>query len=119
MILGGFAVPGLLGAWTLLIKAVGVVLSVGAGLSIGKEGPMIHVCSCVGHLWCCLFAKFRGNKSRQTEVVSCAAAAGMAVAFGAPVGGVLFSLEEMSSYFTAKTMWKAFVCSTAAVLTIQ
>jgi chloride channel 3/4/5 len=28
------------------------------------------------------------------------------VAFGAPIGGVLFSLEEVSYYFPPKVMWR-------------
>lgn len=41
VILGGSNVKGFLGAKTLLIKAAGLVLSVGSGLSIGKEGPAV------------------------------------------------------------------------------
>lgn len=29
------------------------------------------------------------------------------VAFGAPIGGTLFSWEESSTYFPAKTMWRS------------
>lgn len=35
----------------------------------------------------------------------------MAVAFGAPIGGVLFSLEEASYYFPMKTMFRSFFCA--------
>ncbi len=43
----------------------------------------------------------------------------MSVAFGAPIGGVLFSLEEVSTYFPPKTMWRAFFCAIVAALTLQ
>ena len=42
VILGGSHIRRFLSARTLMIKAVGLVLSVGSGLSIGKEGPMVR-----------------------------------------------------------------------------
>jgi H+/Cl- antiporter ClcA len=36
---------------TLLVKAVGVMFSVSAGLPIGKEGPMVHIGSCFAANW--------------------------------------------------------------------
>ena len=50
-ILSGFIIRGYLGAWTLLVKSVGMVLAVGAGLSLGKEGPLVHVACCCGNLF--------------------------------------------------------------------
>ena len=51
------------------------------------------------------------NEGKKRELLSGAAAAGMSVGFGAPVGGVLFSLEEVSSFFPPKTMWRSFFCA--------
>lgn len=45
--------------------------------------------------------------------------AGVAVAFGSPIGGVLFSLEEVSYYFPSKTMWRSFFCALIATATIR
>lgn len=42
-----------------------------------------------------IFPKYYKNEGKKREVLSAAAAAGVSVAFGAPVGGVLFSLEEV------------------------
>jgi len=47
-ILSGFIIRGYLGKWTLLIKSVGIMMCVSAGLSLGKEGPMVHIASCIG-----------------------------------------------------------------------
>ena len=44
-------IRGYLGAWTLIVKSVGMVLAVGAGLSLGKEGPLVHVACCCGNLF--------------------------------------------------------------------
>lgn len=48
------------------------------------------------------------------QILSASAAAGVSVAFGAPIGGVLFSLEEASYYFPLKTMWRSFFCALVA-----
>jgi chloride channel 3/4/5 len=49
-ILSGFIIRGYLGKWTLIIKSVGIMLSVSAGLSLGKEGPMVHIACCIGKI---------------------------------------------------------------------
>ena len=43
----------------------------------------------------------------------------MSVAFGAPIGGVLFSLEEASYYFPLKTLWRSFFCALIAGLILK
>lgn len=65
------------------------------------------------------FQALNGNEARKREVLSAAAAAGISVAFGSPVGGVLFSLEQLSYYFPDKTMWQSFVCAMIAAVTLQ
>ncbi|VDL94110.1 unnamed protein product [Schistocephalus solidus] len=110
-ILSGFIIRGYLGKWTLLIKSLGMILGVSAGLSLGKEGPMVHMASCCGNILSYLFPKYSKNEAKKREILSAAAAAGVAVAFGAPIGGVLFSLEEASYYFPMKTMFRSFFCA--------
>ncbi|KAK4197438.1 putative chloride channel protein [Triangularia verruculosa] len=119
VILSGFVLHGFLGLKTLLIKTLGLILSVASGLSLGKEGPYVHIATCVGNIACRLFSKYDRNDAKRREVLSAAAAAGVAVAFGAPLGGVLFGLEEVAYFFPAKTLFRTFFCCITAALTLK
>ncbi|KAI9008622.1 chloride channel [Hyaloraphidium curvatum] len=117
-VLGGNRIPGLLSPTTLLVKAAGLPLAIGSGLSVGKEGALIHVAACLGGLALRLVGG-ASSESRNREMLSSAAAAGIAVAFGAPIGGVLFSLEEVSTFFPLKTVWRSMLCAMVAAVTMQ
>ena len=119
VILSGFVLHGYLGVKTLVIKSLALVLSVAAGLSLGKEGPYVHIATCVGNIACRMFAKYNYNDGKRREILSASAASGVAVAFGAPIGGILFSLEEVSYYFPSKTLFRTFFCCIAAALTLK
>jgi chloride channel 3/4/5 len=113
-IIAGFVMKGFLGFRTLLIKSICLPLAIASGLSVGKEGPSVHYAVCTGNVISSFFNKYKGNASKTREILSACAAAGVAVAFGSPIGGVLFSLEEMSSYFPLKTMWRSYFCALVA-----
>ncbi|GAA5857309.1 hypothetical protein JCM9279_005130 [Rhodotorula babjevae] len=119
VLLGGYVMRGFLSPMTLLIKSLGLPLAVASGLSLGKEGPLVHVACCICDLVLRPFESLRGNGARHREILSAAAAAGVSVAFGAPLGGVLFSLEEISTFFPGSTLWQSFVCAIVAAVTLQ
>ncbi|KAF9871663.1 voltage gated chloride channel [Colletotrichum karsti] len=118
-VLGGFIIRRFLGSWTLITKSLGLCLAVGSGMWLGKEGPLVHVACCCANLFIKLFKNINENEARKREVLSAAAASGISVAFGAPIGGVLFSLEQISYYFPDKTMWQSFVCAMTAAVVLQ
>lgn len=86
----------------------GSVFGVSAGFVVGKEGPMVHTGACIANLlgqggsrkygltWNWL-RYFKNDRDRR-DLITCGAAAGVAAAFRAPVGGVLFALEEAASW---------------------
>ncbi|KAI4158237.1 MAG: hypothetical protein LQ342_007648 [Letrouitia transgressa] len=119
VILSGFVVHGYLGLKTLFVKTLALILSVASGLSLGKEGPYVHIATCIGNIACRLFSKYNHNDGKRREVLSASAASGVGVAFGAPIGGVLFSLEEVSYYFPPKTLFRTFFCCIVASLSLK
>ena len=118
-ILSGFVIPGFLDFKVLAVKAIGAVFAVATGMCLGKEGPFVHISTSVGYLVAKCFSKYRDNGRKMREILSAACAAGLSVAFGAPIGGVLFSYEEISTYFPRKVLWRAFLCSLFAAMVLK
>lgn len=79
----------------------------------------VHISTCVAYLVATQFPKYRDNGRKLREMLSAGCAAGLSVAFGAPIGGVLFSYEEISTYFPRKVLWRAFLCSLCAAVTLK
>lgn len=128
--LNGIDLPRIVRVKTLLCKVIGVTFSVAAGLPVGKEGPMVHSGAVVAagisqgktKFWgvdtsFSKFSDFRNDREKR-DFVACGAAAGVAAAFGAPIGGVLFSLEEGASYWSTKLTWRAFFCAMTTLATL-
>jgi chloride channel 3/4/5 len=118
-ILSGFNIPSFLSLRVLVVKAFGAIFAVSTGMCLGKEGPFVHISTCVGYLVGSLFPKYASNGRKMRELLSAACSAGLSVAFGAPIGGVLFSYEEISTYFPRKVLWKAFLCSLVAAMVLK
>ena len=58
VILSGFVLHGYLGLRTLIVKTIALTLSVASGLSLGKEGPYVHIATCIGNIACRIFSKY-------------------------------------------------------------
>ncbi|KAK9458800.1 chloride channel [Lipomyces oligophaga] len=118
-IVSGFVLNNkFLSAPTLAIKALGLPLSIASGLSVGKEGPSVHYAVCAGDVVARLFQRYRRNATKLREIQTACAATGVAVAFASPIGGVLFSLEEISTKYTLRTMWKSYYCAMVGIASL-
>ena len=58
--------------------------------------------------------------AQKRKLLAAAAAAGVSVAFGSPLGGVLFGLEELDAFSNdSDVMWRGFVTSVIAAGSLQ
>jgi chloride channel 3/4/5 len=81
-ILSGFVIPNFLDFKVLFVKGFGAVFAVATGMCLGKEGPFVHISTCVGYLVAKQFPKYRDNGRKMREMLSAACASGLSVAFG-------------------------------------
>ena len=102
-----------------LCGQLAMCFSTGCGLCVGKEGPFVHIGASVGYILSSFFPEYNHHESKRRELIAAGSAAGIAVAFGAPVGGVLFALEEISSFYNFKALMQALVAGVVAVLFVK
>ena len=119
--LNGVSIPRVFNIRTLIYKFLSVILCVGIGIPGGSLGPLISMGAAFAagisqgrskSLRCntVLFEKFR-NPSDMRDFVTLGVACGVAGAFKAPVGGLLFAMEEVSSWWSPRLTWMIlFAC---------
>ncbi|XP_074316520.1 chloride channel protein CLC-b-like [Silene latifolia] len=125
--LNGVDSPNMYGVPTLLVKIIGSIGAVSAGLDLGKEEPLVHIGACIASLlgqggnekyhikW--RWLRLMNNDRDMRDLITCGASSGVCAAFRAPIGGVLFALEEVASWWRSALLWRTFF-STAVVVVI-
>ncbi|KAG6384122.1 hypothetical protein SASPL_156077 [Salvia splendens] len=125
--LNGIDTPDMFGATTLIVKIIGSIGAVSAGLDLGKEGPLVHIGSCIASLlgqggpdnyqvkW--RWLRYFNNDRDRRDLITCGSSSGVCAAFRAPVGGVLFALEEVATWWRSALLWRTFF-STAVVVVV-
>jgi chloride channel 7 len=131
-LLNGTPIPTFLRWKTLLTKILSITLVVASGFPVGKEGPMVHIGAavCAGILNAHLFNRHRNDMAsaveataagfhRKSTFATIGGAAGIAAAFNAPIGGILYVFEELSTFWSPETTFKAFAVCAFASLSAQ
>ena len=119
--LNGVLIPKVMNFRTFIAKTISCICAVGGGLPVGVEAPLIHLGAIAGAgvtqgrsrtLGCQtrLFQAFRNNKDRR-DFITAGAACGVSAAFGAPIGGLLFVMEEVSSFWDHSASGQVFLAS--------
>ena len=95
---------------TLASATLSVVL-VGMGVSLGREGAPKQVGSVFGNIFSDLT---RLSDDQRRLLVACGAGAGMAAAYGVPLGGALFAIEVVRGAMALRFLLPALLCSAVA-----
>jgi chloride channel 7 len=128
--LNGVNIPKVVSLSTFVGKCISTIGSVAGGLPVGAEAPLIHLGAIIGAgvpqgrsraLGCqtSYFREFRNHKDKR-DFVTAGAACGVSAAFGAPIGGLLFVMEEVSSFWdvasTSQVFLGTMVCFTVIAI---
>jgi chloride channel 7 len=127
--LNGVRLPRVVRIKTLACKAIGIMFSVAGALPCGKEGPMIHSGAVIAsgistgkstmlRMDSGFWKEFRSERHRRFFITA-GAASGVAAAFGAPIGGLLFAVEEVASFWKVEMTVMVFCCSSITPFVLQ
>ncbi len=122
----GSGIPHLKGAlihlrtleWKRLIpvKFIGGVLGIGAGLSLGREGPTVQIGGAAARA---LAGPLRTPSADIPQLFSAGAGAGLAAAFNAPLAGLIFVVEELHRELSSRTAAGALIAAVCATVVTQ
>ena len=94
------------------VKFVGGLLAIGAGLTLGREGPTVQMGAAIGRI-----ARNLAMRHDPDRVIvdAAGAGAGLAVAFNAPIGGSIFVFEELTHTFKARQVLATLAAAGVAI----
>jgi chloride channel protein, CIC family len=96
-----------------LANALVSALSLGAGASAGREGPVVHLGATLAAFAC---VRLRLPNSARRTLLASGVAGAVSASFNAPIAGVLFAQEVILGHFSARSLVPLVLASTSATI---
>lgn len=93
------------------VKFAAGILCIGAGFSLGREGPTVQMGAAMGKLVADLL---KVPAKAAPRLMACGSGAGLAAAFHAPLAGFIFTVEELQREFSSLTYTMALIAAVVA-----
>ncbi len=90
------------------VKLVSAVLTLGSGMTLGRQGPTVHVGAALA---AGMSRVFPTSPDHRRQMIAAGAGAGLAAAFNAPITGILFVVEELLQDLSGLTLGTAIIAS--------
>ncbi|MGB3651857.1 MAG: chloride channel protein [Rivularia sp. (in: cyanobacteria)] len=91
-----------------LVKLVSTILTLGSGMTLGRQGPTVHVGAALASG---MSRVFPTSPDHRRQMIAAGAGAGLAAAFNAPITGILFVVEELLQDLSGLTLGTAIIAS--------
>jgi CIC family chloride channel protein len=98
------------------VKALASALCIGAGGSVGREGPIVQIGSALASG---IGQRIRMPEGRLKILVACGAAGGIAATFNAPIAGVFFGVEIILRAFSVEAIFTVMLSAMVADVIAQ
>ena len=92
-------------AW---VKALGTILVLGGGMTLGRRAPTVHIGAALAAQ---LSQWLPTSPEHRRQMIAAGAAAGLAAGFNTPIAGVLFVIEELMRDASGLTLETAVLAS--------
>ncbi|MEA5552816.1 chloride channel protein [Anabaena cylindrica UHCC 0172] len=89
-----------------LIKLLSTIISLGSGITLGRQGPTVQVGA---GLAAGMSRWVPTSPEHRRQMIAAGAGAGLAAAFNAPIAGVLFIIEELLQDLSGLTLGTAII----------
>jgi CIC family chloride channel protein len=93
------------------VKSLASAVCIGAGGSVGREGPIVQIGSALGSV---MGQLMRVSEEHLRLLVACGAAGGISATFNAPLAGVFFALELILRNFETRSFGLVVLSSVTA-----